>query len=275
MARLIRKLTFDRVDVVDKGANHDKSTGEGSHILLLKRDAQTEHTMTEQGAWNKIKAVFKRAGLSDVELAEIEQSVEPPAPEKKKDDAMTEQEIAKRIEDATKVAVDAALAKQADELKKKADEAAADRIAKAEAEAKAASELAKRVADERDLAKFEAEIRAAYPHLTLDPVKDNSVLKELSEKLPEVAKRVVEILKSANENLRLSKVLASVNADGSPTYSLSSTYEKMEAKAREYMAKGDCTTLESGMALVAKREPDLTAAYQRETQERVRKYSAA
>jgi hypothetical protein len=43
MARKFVKLEVDRVDVVDRGANHDYETNDGSHILLWKR-AMPEQT---------------------------------------------------------------------------------------------------------------------------------------------------------------------------------------------------------------------------------------
>lgn len=38
----LRKLEINRIDAVDAGANYDKATGEGSHILLIKRDEELQ-----------------------------------------------------------------------------------------------------------------------------------------------------------------------------------------------------------------------------------------
>jgi hypothetical protein len=42
MARRLKRLTIDRVDVVDRGANFDPGTNDGSFIVIAKREAPAD-----------------------------------------------------------------------------------------------------------------------------------------------------------------------------------------------------------------------------------------
>jgi hypothetical protein len=51
---LLRNLEIRRVDLVDRGANLDKSSGEGAHVVLFKRDA---------GQTDEIVVSFEKGGV--------------------------------------------------------------------------------------------------------------------------------------------------------------------------------------------------------------------
>lgn len=69
MAKRFLKLTVDRVDVVDRGANFDPATNDGSHILIMKRDTMPEQQTQNDGS---VAAFFtglmKRLGMNDPDL---------------------------------------------------------------------------------------------------------------------------------------------------------------------------------------------------------------
>ena len=50
MPKKLRRLKFDRVDLVDDGANLDKDSGEGAHILLYKRAAEKAEKVEHESA---------------------------------------------------------------------------------------------------------------------------------------------------------------------------------------------------------------------------------
>lgn len=52
MARDLTNIRFTRVALVDKGANLDKNTQDGAHILLWKRDSVEKTVRHEDGKWN-------------------------------------------------------------------------------------------------------------------------------------------------------------------------------------------------------------------------------
>lgn len=68
MAKRFVKLTVDRVDVVDRGANYDPETNDGSHILIMKRDTMPETQTNKSGAAAFFADVLKRLGLHDPDL---------------------------------------------------------------------------------------------------------------------------------------------------------------------------------------------------------------
>jgi hypothetical protein len=43
--RVITKLELDRIDIVDRGANHDLDSNDGAHILLMKRAPENRTTI--------------------------------------------------------------------------------------------------------------------------------------------------------------------------------------------------------------------------------------
>lgn len=65
MATRLKNLTVDRVDLVDIGANLDKRTGDGAHIMLYKRaDQSAKPADLRKAALARIVAMAKAKGAS-------------------------------------------------------------------------------------------------------------------------------------------------------------------------------------------------------------------
>jgi hypothetical protein len=183
--RRYKALDVNRVDLVDRGANFDRATNDGSHILLVKRAPQTE---------------------------QLHQEPDMPAATETNTDAVT-----KRIAD-----LEALVAKQA------SDSAAAIEKARADAEAKAETEKAaiqKRLDDAEEVIKAEREtrevseatsvVKSAYD-LVLK-AEDGGLLYRIRKALPkEDVTRIEEVLASAQEVARTSKVFSEVGRSGEP-----------------------------------------------------------
>jgi hypothetical protein len=67
VVRRYKAAVFDAVDLVDRGANHDRVTGDGAHIMLFKRD------MSEPPPDNAPSGLLARlrAMLADVQDARL------------------------------------------------------------------------------------------------------------------------------------------------------------------------------------------------------------
>ena len=132
MATKLVGLELDEVSFVDEGANFDKETGDGAHVLLWKR-REGDAMEVNETFWEKLTAVFKGA------LADEALTIQPPAPEEEEEVTVNE-EVTKRLEESEAAQV---------ELEK--------RLADAEAEK---AEFAKRL-EEMEAEKAEAVQKAA------------------------------------------------------------------------------------------------------------------
>lgn len=224
MPTKLTEIQFDRVDLVDVGANLDRATGDGAHVMLWKRGEnddmsdpkKTDDTKTDAQLFDealddmaavladapaepvakkgrkmsaerasKLKAIAEQAQAL---LAEVE-----PAPVEKRDTKMPElDEIMKS---------NPALAQMFEDLKKRADENEAAATA-AKAEAEKAQAIAKAEQDKRIEAGF-IEVAKGYKHLSMDPVAFGPVLKRACEALSADDYKALEtVLKAADESAK-------------------------------------------------------------------------
>jgi hypothetical protein len=237
--RRYKSLTVDRVDVVDRGANFDRATGDGSHILLVKRDGQGEEqpSLLKQDIMCPSCDYRLSTGYGDrgatlpnycpecgakITLratgGTAKQAQEPTMP------AATETDVTKRIAD-----LEALVAKQAADNAAAIEKARTDAKAEAEAEkaalAKRAEDAEKVAAAASDLAKAEVERReiadAAAVAKSYEAVgmtaDDGALVYRLAKALTkEDNERVHTLLKAAAEQIRVGKLFAAQGRPGEP-----------------------------------------------------------
>lgn len=341
----------DRVDLVDAGANHDLSSGEGSHVSLFKRadptakqsldcpncdeglslmwsdggsqmpnycpncgakitmSASGGETMkaagrgagvktmsnetTKAGAWERFKALIKAAGtnVTDEQIAAVEKEIPleaaasaPAAPAKKEDTPVADTTKNAPAPTDMQGLIAAEVAKAVAAEREKLSKAADDRVAKAEADAKAAREQAQALADAAELAKRQVEA-GSFRNLPIKAAEDGAMLKALFEKAPDQAKRVVELLKAADEGLRVNRAFMLTGGGDEATVATfkgapGSAYEEMVAKANEMVdavrkqAGAKPLTFEQAMVDVATRYPELAKRYHDEKLTEIKRGSA-
>lgn len=306
-ARKLKDLVIDRVDLCKLGANFDVKSGDGSHILLMKHATADDLDRAQQTAKVALDCpnCGKGIGLTyddsyrtalpnycpncgaQIQLKskggeDMSKSSHLPNPSKdgrlNHGDAsmpdMTPEAIQKAIDDAVAKAVttatanltaeNAALKKSVEDQKAAADAAAA--LAKVEKDARVTNET--------------KAILSVFKHL---PIKlegdgnDIAVFKTLTEKAPEVAERVHELLKAAEALLVASKVTpfkavgktndgkdAEVGPEGG-------AFEKIQKAAEVLVTEGKVKTLAAGIAMVQQTQPELVKAYEAEFQAQRRK----
>jgi hypothetical protein len=180
--RRYKSLTVDRVDLVDRGANFDRATGDGSHILLVKRDT----TAPPQ------EPIMPVAETIDVNKA-IADALAKQADE-------TKAAIAKAVADAEAKAEAKATEEKA-ALQKRLDDA--DAVLKAERET-------------REIAETSAVAKADYG-LVLTKADDGGLLYRIRKALPkDDSDRINEILASAQEVARTSALFKEAGRGGQP-----------------------------------------------------------
>lgn len=191
--RRYKSLTVDRVDLVNRGANFDRATGDGSHILLVKRDEQPitpqEHpTMADPNT----EAVNKR--IADLEALVAKQAADNAAA------------IAKAVADA-KAEAEAKASTEKAEIEKRA--------AALETEVKAAKAATEAEIEKREIA--DAVAKAADLGYVLKADTDGPLMFRIGKALvAEDKARIDEILRSANEQIRLGKLFAEAGRTGVP-----------------------------------------------------------
>jgi uncharacterized Zn finger protein (UPF0148 family) len=232
--RRYKSLEVDRVDLVDRGANFDRGTGDGSHILLVKRDGATEkQDMTcpscdaslspgygpngttlpnycpECGAKITLRGTGGTAkrqestmpAATQSEAADVNKIV---ADALAKQAAETDAKIAKAVEDAR------AAAKAEGEAEKAA---LAKRAEDAEKVAKAAEDLAKAEVERREVADAVA-VAKSYAEAGVT-AEDGPLLYRIGKVLPkEDVERVHTILRAAAEQARVGKLFAAAGRQG-------------------------------------------------------------
>lgn len=139
------------------------------------------------------------------------------------------------------------------------DAAIAKATADAEAASKAAAEAIKKADEEtarRETAEAIQKAKAEYPNLPGSDEEKGAIMRTLAGLPDVVQKAVTTIMKAANE--AMAKTFVEV---GSTDPLTGSAYQKMEAMAKERMAKDVTLTKEAAITLVAKDNPDLYAEY--------------
>lgn len=135
-------------------------------------------------------------------------------------------------------------------------------VAKAQADATEAREIAKAERDQRIAKEFTEKV-SVFKRLSINKATDGAVLREIAEKCsPEVATRIDEILKSAENLLAETSIL--MRPMGSSQSGAGSAFGKLEAIAKELVSKGEAKTNAKAMALAMDRNPDLYVESQRE-----------
>lgn len=279
MAKL-RNLKIDRVDLVDKGANLDRRSGDGSHVMLFKRDgaeptpedvdAEALTLIEMSAAIEKVGRKISAARMKELQAAhtalgkvitecvgDLEDSM--PVEKSAEQIAKEQADIQKAVETAVAAEV-AKVNKAADDRVAKAEKDANDRIAKAEAAAALAGEVAKGEKDLRIEKEFSTRIEKEFASLPLK-TDDGKLLKSMSEKLDKAEfDRVLEIFKSANEAVAKSAMFEEIGTKVSKGAAGSAKAEII-GKAEEMVAKGVAKTTAEAIAKVAEQDGELYARY--------------
>lgn len=234
--RRYKSLTVDRVDLVDRGANFDRTTGDGSHILLVKRD--TTETHQEPPTMPTDNQIDVNKAIADA-LA--------------KQAADTDAKIAKAVADATATAKAEAAAER---------EAIEKRAADLEAEVKKAQAATEAEVEKREIASIVA--KAAELNLVLKAETDGPLLYRVSKALvKEDAERLNEILRSANEAIRVGKLFAEVGRSGLPPVgdAAGNPEQQLLAKAEELKAANPKLSQADAVMEARAQYPDLRRKY--------------
>jgi len=248
MAQKLKKLSLNRVDLVDRGANP------AAHITLFKAASMAEcpHGL----APNKCPDCKTKTNQGDDPMPEI-----------------------------TKADIDTAVAKALADAKTAADAAVAKAVADATAAAKADTDaaIAKAAKDAKDAA--DAEIKKAHDALAVekavrvrkeftdkvrlfkclplrveaegDKKSDVDTLMALAEKAPEEFKRVEEILQAADAALVKGASFAEVGKSGPGKIAAGSAQEEIEKRAGELVKADKTMTKEVAIGKVLEADPAL------------------
>lgn len=277
--RRYKSLEVDRVDLVDRGANFDRATGDGSHILLMKRDGTpTEKQSMDCPSCEKplpmgygdrgmtmpnycpecgAKLSLKASSTSKqeptmpaaAEQIDVNKAI---ADALAKQAAETDAKIAKAVADAK-----AEAAKEAEALKKRAEDA--------EATAKAAKDAAQAEVEKREQGENVA-IAKGYANLGFTDT-DGPLFYRLSKAVvADDYKRLREIFDALTKQVETSKLFEAAGRAGErPLSNVAGTAEQqLYAKADE-LRKAD-PTLSQADAVTKATElyPDLRRAHQAE-----------
>lgn len=237
--RRYKSLTVDRVDLVDRGANYDRSTGDGSHILLVKRDSTEEPNMPAATA--ETVAVADVQKMIDAALTKQAET------QKAERDAAIEAAVAKAKTDAT------AAAKAESEAETKALN---ERLTKAETER--AAEVEKReTAEVTDVVK-------SWSSLSLAVETDGPLFYRIGKvATAEDNKRLREILAAANEQVRVGKLFSEAGRPGAaPSADATGNPEQQLYAKAEEIRKADPKLSEADAITAAReRHPELRQKY--------------
>lgn len=280
----LRGLVIDRVDLVDKGANHDRKTGDGSHVMLFKRagDEPTQEdfdadalTLIEMSASiEKVGKKISTARMKELQAAhaalgkvitECVGDLEDSMPVEKSAEQIAAEQKAQS--EAIQKAVETAVAAEVAKVQKAADDkvtaiqkAADERVEKAEAAAKLAGEVAKGEKDLRVEKEFAQRISSDFAKLAMKP-EDAKLLKSMSEKLTaDEFKRVEEVLKSANEAIAKGAMFEEIGTKVTKGAAGSAKAEII-AKAEEMVTKGTVKTVADGITKIAMEDGELYNRY--------------
>lgn len=232
--RRYKSLEVDRVDLVDRGANFDRETGDGSHILLVKRD---QGQPTEKVDLKCPECSYRLPlGYGDggttmpnycpecgakLTLRASASKQEPTMPAAANAETLTLADVQKML-DAQKAETDAAIAKAVAAAKAEAEtkaeaekQALQKRAEDAEKKAGEAAELAKAEVERREIADCAA-VAKSLEGAGLTP-EDGPLLFRLSKALTaEDNTRVRTLLSAAAEQIRVGKLFAAQGRQGEP-----------------------------------------------------------
>jgi hypothetical protein len=249
---------FDRVDLVDKGANLDLTTNDGSHVMLFKRETPTE-----------------KNEMPDPVKKEAEQENKSPTVEELQAQLATEK---KRAEEA-----EAALAKSAEkkedkqvptdpvEFLKSAPKEVADLfksiqsdLATAKADAQESKNIAKAEREKRKLVEFTKSAEQSLSHLEGDAATKGKLLLDLSEKLSQDEfKSVSEMLVAADKKVEKSSLFSEVGRGGG---AVTTAEERIQAIAKSFQEKDSKLTPEQAQTKALMENPELYDDYLHETE---------
>lgn len=229
--RRYKLLDVNRVDLVDRGANYDRATNDGSHIMLLKRapDETQKQDLVCPSCDYRLSMGYGDRGATIPNYCPdcgAKLALRGSGSKTKQEQIMANEtpnaDVTKRLAD-----LEALVAKQAAEQASAIEKAVA--AAKAEAEAKSAAEkvelqtrldasdaVLKAERETREIAETTSVVKASYP-LVLMKAEDGGLLYRIRKGLAkEDAARIEEVFASAQEIARTSKLFAEVGKGGVP-----------------------------------------------------------
>lgn len=302
---ILRNLRIKRVALVDNGANLDKSTGDGAHIMLFKRDVSKGPSLGEvhidstdikvkpkpkekdvkKSMFDRMLGLFKETDVAkrDAEIAEIAKAFPPD------DDA--DDKVHKGDDPMCKCADCVSMrAKKLDKLA--VDEIEREKVAKAALEAaekaKVAPEMQKRfdaleaenvalrksVTDATAIAKAERDARLdnemrdvlkGFRATPFDLDSDVKKFRKMKEDAPDIYERTMAILKATDAQLAASTLFGDIGTRKGTGEG--SAWAQIEAKADTLVEKSTDGKLthEQAVEKVMMANPKLVAQYRAET----------
>ena len=280
MAKELVNLRITRVDLVDMGANFDRDTGDGSHIMIYKRaddddleagdgeDLTTAvNTITKAGrkiSANRLGKLRELVTTLTEFITEAEHTIMPN--DQIEEDATEKADVVQDVQKSIDDAVAKALADTNDKLEK-----AHAAVEKATERAEQAETIAKSEQDRRITKSFEDKIVNDWqgvPGIKAD--EDIEVFKALSAFDPEKWNRIDALFSGAAEAIRTGTLFGEQGSDGAGDTSASAQGEIN--KRADKLVDDSSDTLQFGDAVV-KVCADDPVLYQRhldEQQKRVR-----
>lgn len=273
MAFSLRNLKVNRVALVDKGANFDKESGDGAHIMLFKRDTSKEapslsavHVDVPGGKPKKKETPVEKKSLFEKIKALVAKDDNDMTPEEKKA-AAAEMDKAKKAaddEDVEKVALAKKDADTATAVEKKVTDLE-KRLAESDARAVAAEAVAKSERDARALAE-QTTILKSFKGVSVDVAKDAPILKQLQETNKAAYDRVIELLTAADTQVATSKAFETFGSNAGAV-GKGSAWAQIEGKARDLVTKGGTgLTFEKAVDKIMDENPALVRQYRAEQQ---------
>lgn len=238
---------------------------EGKMAGALKGALKLLSAYKEEMSPEAMKAMLEVLNLPGVEMETEDESEDmesedmPPATKAKMEPAGSEDKtMAKKSADGIDLGtVPDAVKPQLEALWKAAEDAKAEKV-----------KLEKALEEERNVrvTKEHVErVRAEYRHLPGTSADSlGPVLKSLHEKAPEEAKAIEGVLKSVERVLSESTLLRSVGASRTINAPENSAAGALDARAREFVAKGLAPTYEQGYAKALAQDPALYTEFLRE-----------
>lgn len=241
MAREIIEAKITGVDLTDIGANLDRESGEGSHVVLVKRAGDSQMPKT-------IEELEKENADLAAKLAEKDTSAT--ALEKRVKDAEAKVEALSKSKDekAPEDDMPEAFRKRFEALEKRAVDA--ETLANAERDARMESEW---------IAKS-----ATFKVPGLVAAEFGPIMKRVALTSPQDAAKIEQILKSATEAIRQGGIFNEVGTNGggdatSATVELRKRAEKLAAEKNIPYAKAYTQVANSDRELVARQRAEQSA----------------
>lgn len=261
---VLRNMRVKRVAIVDAGANFDKQTGDGAHIMLFKRDTRKDsptvgvvHVDAPLGGEDdekKKEKPVKKSWMRKMFAAITETDVT------KRETALTELEKEFPDQDDTMHKADDATCKCADCMAKRVSKSAdvialekrlSDQAAEIEKSNKRADDLQKAmdVEVEKRLDAEMVEILKEFKATPFDMTKDVAVYRKMKKDAPEAFARTIEIMKAADAQLAAGVLMKDIGTrrgtgEGSAWAQLEALAEKLVEKS------GDKLTTEQALEKV-------------------------